>query len=82
MKQPIYTSKRDQVTLIHRCVTEDLEVHEKFLGLYTVSTIDAATLTSFIKAVLLSTNISSEMLRRQCYDAASAMSSAKNGVSN
>ena len=71
---------REQVTLILRCVTNDLEVHEEFLGLYTVSTIDATTLTSVIKDLLLRTNISFEKLRGQCYDVASVMSGAKNGV--
>ena len=61
-------------------MTNDLEVHEEFLGLYTVSTIDAATLTSVNKDILLRTNISFEKLRGQCYDGASAMSGAKNGV--
>ena len=53
---------REQVTLII-AVTNDLEVYEKFLSLYTVSTIDAATLTSVIKDLLLRTNISFEKLK-------------------
>lgn len=41
-------SNREQVTLFLRWVTDDFQVHEEFLGLYTVNSIDAATLTSRI----------------------------------
>lgn len=41
-------SNREQVTLITCQVTEHLHVHEEFLGLYGVPSIDALTLTSVI----------------------------------
>ncbi len=74
------SSNREQVTLIVRRVTEELEVHEEFLGLYHVASIDAGTLTAAIKDVLVRMNLSFKKLRGQCYDGASAMSSSKRGV--
>ena len=74
------SSNREQVTLILRRVTQELEVHEEFLGLYHVSSIDADMLTRAIKDVLIRMNLPFEKLRGQCYDGASAMSSSKRGV--
>ena len=71
------SSNREQVTLILRRVTDDLQVHEEFLGLYHVASIDAATLTTAIKDVLIRLNLPFEKLRGQCYDGASAMNSSK-----
>ena len=74
------SSNREHVTLILRRVTQELEVHEEFLGLYHVASIDAAMLTTAIKDVLVRMNLPFEKLRGQCYDGASAMSSSKCGV--
>lgn len=74
------SSNREQVTLILRRVNQELEVHGEFLGLYHVASIDAATLTTAIKDVLIRLNVPFEKLRGQCYDGASAMSSSKRGV--
>ena len=71
------SSNREQVTLIVRRVTQELEVHEEFVGLYHVDSIDAATLTTAITDVLIRMNLPFEKLRGQCYDAASAMRSSK-----
>ena len=71
----ISSSNREQVTLILRHVTQELEVHEEFLGLYHVASIDAA-----VKDVLIRMNLPFEELRGQCYDGASAMRSSKCGV--
>ena len=74
------SSNGEQVTLILRQVTKELEVHEEFLGLYHVASIDAAMLTTAIKDVLIRMNLPFEKLHGQCYDGASAMSSSKHGV--
>ena len=74
------SSNKEQVTVILRRVTQELDIHEEFLGLYQVASIDAAMLTSAIKDVLIRMNIPFEKLRGQCYDGASAMSSSKCGV--
>ena len=41
-------SNKEQVTLIIQWITEELQVHEEFPSLYSVSSIDAETLTSVI----------------------------------
>ena len=75
------SSNREQVTLFLRWVTDDLLVHEEFLGLYTVDSIDAATLTSVIQDLFMRLmNVSIDKLRGQCYDGASAMSGRRSGV--
>ena len=74
------SSNREQVTLIFRRVTQELEVHEEFVGLYHVASIDAAMLTTAIKDVLVRMNLPFKKLRGQCYDGASTMSSSKCGV--
>ena len=74
------SSNHEQVTLILRHVTKELEVHEEFVGLYHTDSITAATLTSVIRDVLIRLNLSVDKLRGQCYDGASAMSSSKSGV--
>ena len=73
-------TNKEQVTLVLRWVTEELEVHEEFLGLYQVERIDSSTLTAVIKDVLMRANISLHKLRGQCYDGASSMSGSKSGV--
>lgn len=73
-------SNQEQVTLFIRWVTEDFDVHEEFLGLYSVNSINADTLVAVIKDTLLRLNLSFDRLRGQCYDGASAMSGSKNGV--
>lgn len=55
-------------------------MNEEFLGLYNVPTIDAATLTRAAKDTLCRMNLPLSKLRGQCYDGASTMSGAKNGV--
>lgn len=53
MKQLTDISNQEQVTLFLRWVSDTLEVHEEFLGLYHVPTIDAETLTSVIQDTFL-----------------------------
>ena len=48
-----------------------MEVHEKFMGLYLVLSIDADTLVTVIKDCLLRMNLSLTKCRGQCYDGAS-----------
>ena len=73
-------SNREQATVVIRWVSEDFKVHEEFVGLYHVDSIDSASLVSVIKDVLLRLNLSVNKLRGQCYDGASAMKGAKSGV--
>ena len=61
-------------------MSEKFEVHEEFLGLYQVESIEAEKLYSAISDVLLRLNLAVSKVRGQCYDGASAMSGAKSGV--
>ena len=70
----------EQVTVVVRMVTYEFDVHEQFLGMYGVPSVDAQTLTTAIKDVFERFNFSFNKLRGQCYDGASAMSGAKSGV--
>ena len=63
-----------------RRVAEDFEVYEEFLGLYSVSSIDAATLLSVIKDIMLRLNLPLNKLRGQCYDGCSTMSGIRSGL--
>nr|XP_034336066.1 zinc finger MYM-type protein 1-like [Crassostrea gigas] len=73
-------SNREQVVIVNRHVDSDLNVQEEFIGLCTVPSIDAATLTSVILDTLVRMNMSLSKCRGQCYDGASNMSGAKKGV--
>ena len=74
-------SNKEQVVLVIRWVDGDLNVHESFIGLYSVPAIDANTLTTIIKDSLIRLNLSINKIRGQCYDGASNMAGAKKGVS-
>ena len=63
-----------------RWVDNDRQVHEVFIGLRVVESIDSATLTAAIKDVLMRMNLSLTKMRDRCYDGASCMSGLKSGV--
>ena len=73
-------SNKEQFTINIRWVDEHLNEHEEFIGLYQVSTIDAESLVSAIRDVLLCMNAKVADCRGQCYDGASNMSGARKGV--
>ena len=60
-----------QVVICLRWVSDSLDVHEEFIGLHVVDSIDANTLVSVIKDVLLRFNLLLSRIRGQCYDGAS-----------
>ena len=74
------TSNHEQVTLFLRWVTNDLVVHEEFLGLYHTESINAATLSSIIQDLFIRLNLSINRLRGQCYDGAGSMAGSRSGV--
>ena len=49
---------KEQVVLVIRWVDGDLNVHESFIGLYSVPSIDINTLTTIIKESLVQLNLS------------------------
>ncbi len=57
-----------------------MNVHEEFIGLYEVASIQADMLIAVIKDCLLRLNLSLNKVRGQCYDGASNMSGIRNGV--
>ena len=63
-------SNREQVSLIDRQVTKELQVHEEFVGLYNVPSIGAATLSAVIKDFFTRMNLCFGKLCGQCYDGA------------
>ena len=73
-------SNREQVVIVIRHVDENLLVHEEFIGLSMVESLDATTLTGVIKDCLLRMNVALNKCRGQCYDGASNMSGTKSGV--
>ena len=73
-------SNKEQFTVNIRWVDPHLTEHEDFIGLYQVNTIDAESLVSSIKDVLLRMNVNVADCRGQCYDGASNMSGARKGV--
>lgn len=70
----------EQFTTTLRWVAEGLEVHESFIGLYEVGSIDSNSLVSAIKDILLHLGLQFSACRGQCYDGASNMSGQRNGV--
>ena len=80
MDETTDVSNTEQVVIVFRWVSDLLEVHEEFLGLYQVASIKAEVLASTAMDCLKRFNISVAKLRGQCYDGASAMSGAKSGV--
>ena len=73
-------SNKEQMTVVIRWVTADFEVHEEFVGLYTVPSIDSNTIFTKIMDALKFLNVSVNKLCGQCYDGASTMRGIKNGV--
>ena len=73
-------SNQEQVTIVMRRIDENFVASEEFLGLYTVSKIDASTLFTVIKDVMIRFNLPLSKLRGQCYDGCSTMSGSKSGV--
>ena len=49
---------KEQVTIVIRSVNDDLQVSEDSLGLYSVSSIDAASMFSVVSDVLTRMNLS------------------------
>ena len=69
--ETVDSSNREQAVMVFRWVHEFLEVHEEFMGLYMVPSIDADTLVTVIKDCLVRMNLSLTKCRGQCYDGAS-----------
>ena len=64
---PVQSNKSSRLCL--RWVGDDLEPHEKFLGIHQTDSIDANTLVAIVKNC-----------RGQCYDGAANIARVRNGV--
>lgn len=73
-------SNKEQFTICIRCVTEDLQDHEYFIGVYEVENITSDCLVHALKDTLLRLNLNLSQCRGQCYDGASNMSGIRGGV--
>lgn len=73
-------SNKEQLTLCLRWVDDDLEAHEDFLGFYHIPNINADTIVSVMKDILLRLQLSWSNCRGQCYDGANNMLGCKSGV--
>ena len=73
-------TNQEQVTIVLRRIDDTFETCEEFIGLYTVSSIEAECLTEVIKDTMIRLNLSMEKLRRQRYDGCSTMSGTRTGV--
>ena len=69
-----------QVVVALHWVDNDLSVHEEFIGLYAVSSIESSSLVHVIKDTLLRLGLPMTKIRGQCYDGASNMRGIRNGV--
>ena len=73
-------SNKEQVAVCLRSTNENFGVHEDFIGLHVVESIEADVLVSVLKDVLLWLNLSINNCRGQCYDGAANMAGARTGV--
>jgi len=73
-------SNMEQLTLVVRWISDDFEVSEEFLGLYSMYAIDAQSIVDVMKDAFLRFQIPFTKLRGQCYDGCSTMTGAKAGV--
>ena len=73
-------SNKEQVTVVICWVTADFDVHEEFVGLYVVASIDSKTIFTTIISALGLLNLSVTKLCGQCYNGASSIHGIKNGV--
>ncbi len=69
-----------QLVVVMRWVDDSLAVHEEFLGLYAVHSIEASTIVSAVRDTMIRLNLPMTKVRGQCYDGASNMSGLRKGV--
>lgn len=67
------SSNKEQVVICFRRVDEQFEVHEDFVGLYQVDSIQSSSIIQVLKDTILRLNLAMSNGRGQCYDLASNM---------
>lgn len=73
-------SHHEQVTLVIRHVTEELEIKESFLGFYKTDFTDGDTLYKLLLSILAELGIDPTNVIAQCFDGAGNMSGTYKGV--
>ena len=73
-------SNREQLAICIRWVDDQLQPHEDFIGLYQLDKTTADFITGRIKDVLVRLELPLSRCRGQCFDGASTMRGARNGV--
>ena len=73
-------TNKEQLVLMIRWVDQDLMVHEDFIGLHQVDSIEAKVIYAAIEDMLLRIDLPMHKIRGQCFDGASNMSGKRNGV--
>ena len=73
-------SNKEQCVIVMRWVDDSLDVHEDFIGLYSIDNTESQTLVKVIKDVLFGTNLLVQNIRGQCYYVESVMKGHKTGV--
>lgn len=69
-----------KVVLCFRWVDYNFNIHEDFVGMYTIEAVDADTLVSIMHDVLQRLNLTMSQVRGQCYDGKATTSGYKSGV--
>ena len=73
-------ANREHLVFTIRWVDDNLEVHEEFIVLHLVYSIEANIIFSAIEDILLRLNLRFHKIRGECYDGASNMSVKESGV--
>lgn len=73
-------SVKEQLIMVLRHVSDNFEISEEFVGLYSTDTTNADTITKIIRDILLRLDIPLKKCRGQCYNGASSMSGCYSGV--
>ena len=71
---------KEQFVICIRCIENDLNANEDFIGLHKLIVKNAETLAFILKDVVLRLGLDPECLRGQCYDNCSTMMGKKSGV--
>uniref|UniRef100_H3A771 DUF4371 domain-containing protein n=1 Tax=Latimeria chalumnae TaxID=7897 RepID=H3A771_LATCH len=73
-------SNAEQLVFCLRYVDDDLNTHEEFIGMHSLESTSAASITNTIEGIMLRMSIQLKDCRGQCYDGASSMAGCKTGV--
>ena len=74
------SANNEQLVICFRWVDHKLEVHEDFVGLYSIPNVSASTIFSVINDCLMRMNMQWNRCRGQCYDGTANMAGVRNGV--